>query len=151
MSLIWRPQMSTGLTWQDEQHQELFRRIDQLFDAIDQNKGASVVKELLNFLKSYAIKHFEDEEKYMDTHACRTCVKHKECHGEFKEHLDEIIALYEHQGASTMVVLKLQTWMRDWLIGHIMSVDKEMVLTSVADSLGRGADVIARPNRTEAR
>ncbi|MBL0063105.1 MAG: hemerythrin family protein [bacterium] len=141
MSLVWRSQMSTGLIWQDEQHKEIFRRIDMLLEAIELNKGASVVKELITFLKSYSLKHFADEEAYMDSHGCRTCVRHKECHEEFKTHLNEIITLYEHQGASTMVVLRLQTWLRDWLISHIISMDKEMVLTSVADALGRGADV----------
>lgn len=127
MSLVWRPAMSTGLNWQDEQHKEIFRRIDLLLEAMEQNKGSSEVKELLRFLNSYSLKHFSDEEAYMDAHNCRTCERHKECHEVFRTNLSEIMSMYEHHGASTMVVLKLQTWLRDWLITHILDVDKKMV------------------------
>lgn len=136
MSLVWRPAMSTGLAWQDEQHKEIFKRIDQLLDAMQQNQGSAVVKELLDFLQIYASQHFSDEENYMLTHSCTTCVKHKQCHEEFKEHLAELVAIYDSQGASTIVVLKLQSWLREWLFSHIMNVDKLMVATSTPDAPG---------------
>ena len=136
MSLIWREKMSTGLAWQDEQHKQIFKKLDELLEAMQQNRGASVVKELLEFLKTYSSKHFEDEEEYMLTHNCTTCIKHKECHSDFKEHLAEIVELYDSQGASTMVVLRLQTWLRDWLIQHIMNIDKLMAATSTPDPPG---------------
>lgn len=130
MSLIWRPGMSTGLAWQDEQHKEIFKRINQLLEAMQQNHGSSVIAELFEFLREYADRHFSDEEGYMEAHACTTCTLHKKCHEEFKQHLDDLINLYNSQGASTIVVMKLEIWLRDWLIKHIMDLDKLMVRTS---------------------
>ncbi len=126
----WRPELATGLDWQDKQHQEILKQLDQLVAAMQINEGASVVKELMDFLQAYATDHFRDEEQYMLEHNCITCVNHKKCHTDFKTHLAEIRALYDSQGASTMVVLKLQSWLRDWFVSHITSIDKQMVKTS---------------------
>jgi hemerythrin len=130
MSLVWRPAMSTGLDWQDEQHKEIFRQIDLLNEAIEQNEGASVVKEMLEFLESYATKHFRDEEEYMHSHGCQTCDLHEKCHQMMLANIAEIRATFDRHGPSTMVVLKLQTLFRDWLLNHILTVDKKMVTTS---------------------
>lgn len=133
MSLVWRTAMSTGLKWQDDQHKEIFHQIDLLVEAIEQNEGASVVKEMLEFLEKFAVKHFSDEEEYMRSHGCSTCELHEQCHKMMLENLAEIRATFDRHGPSTMVVLKLQTMLRDWLMKHILSVDKQMVATSSAD------------------
>jgi hemerythrin len=141
MSLVWRPQMSTGLEWQDKQHQELFRRIDSLYEAMQRHEANTVVKELLKFLGDYARTHFMVEEEYMKTHVCSNCEEHIKCHELFTEHLAEIVELYEKQGASTMVVMRLQSWLRDWLINHIMTIDKKMV--AVQSVAANASDQIA--------
>ena len=129
MSLQWRKEMSTGLEWQDEQHQQIFIRIDQLLEAMRHSAGRGVVKDLLDFLGTYAHDHFKDEEEYMLAHNCSTYAEHKKVHDDFVEQLHELVELYNKQGASTVVVMRLQGWMRDWLIQHIMNVDKKMALT----------------------
>jgi hemerythrin len=126
MSIVWRDEMSTGLAWQDEQHKELLLRINQLLEALDNQSAPSVVKELIDFLGEYAMKHFHAEEKYMLEHKCSTCTQHKKCHSEFIHNWTELRALYASHGPSTMVVLKLQRLLRDWLIQHMLTVDKAM-------------------------
>jgi hemerythrin len=127
MSLKWRPEMSTGLDWQDEDHQKIFNRIDQLLDAMQHHSGNTLVKEMLLFLGDYARGHFKREEDYMLAHHCRNYELHKNSHDEFVGHLTEIMELYDRQGASTVVVMRLQGWLREWLINHIMNMDKRMV------------------------
>jgi hemerythrin len=127
MSLIWRQEMSTGLEWQDEQHQQIFEQIDKLLEAMRHSAGQSVVKDLIDFLGNYTRTHFEGEEDYMLKHNCTTYAEHKKCHEDFSEQLGELVELYNRQGASTMVVMRLQSWLRDWLINHIMNVDRKML------------------------
>jgi hemerythrin len=119
--------MSTGLEWQDEQHQQIFKRIDQLLDAMEHNMGNKVVKDLIDFLGDYARSHFREEEAYMMEHRCTSYGAHKKCHDEFISRLSEIFDLYNKQGASTVVVMRLQSWLCDWLINHIMNVDQKML------------------------
>jgi hemerythrin len=132
MSLVWRKEMSTGLDWQDMQHKQMLIQIDQLLEAMEQNAGNSVVKSLIAFLEDYARTHFMVEEEYMKNHACLNCEAHIKCHALFTEHLAEIVELYNKQGASTMVVMRLQSWLRDWLVNHIMNVDKKMLSACTA-------------------
>lgn len=126
MSLVWRDEMSTGLAWQDEQHKELVQQINRLLEALDNHCAPTVVKELIDFLGEYAMKHFHAEEKYMNEHRCSSCDHHKKCHSEFILHWTELRGLYATQGASTLVVLKLQQFLRTWLIDHMLTVDKAM-------------------------
>ena len=125
MSIVWRPAMSTGLAWQDEQHKEILRRIDQLVDAIEKNQGASVIGELLEFLGEYVDRHFRSEEAFMRKSGCGSCELHAECHRVLRENLAEIKATFNRHGASTMVVVKMQSLVRDWLINHVLAIDKQ--------------------------
>lgn len=129
MSIVWRDEMSTGLAWQDEQHKELVLKINQLLEALDSHSAPSVVKGLIDFLGEYAMKHFHAEEKYMLEHNCSTSPQHRKCHSEFIATWTELRSMYASQGASTMVVLKLQQFLRTWLIDHMLTMDKEMVRT----------------------
>jgi hemerythrin len=72
MSLVWRKEMSTGLSWQDEQHQQIFGQIDKLLEAMRHNAGQKVVKDLIDFLGDYTRTHFKNEEDYMQAHSCAT-------------------------------------------------------------------------------
>jgi len=118
--------MATGIAWQDQQHQELLGKLDELVQAVQYHAGASVVEELLDFLNKYSAMHFEMEEQYMACHKCATCVQHVKCHELFKQQLAEVRALHDHQGPSTLVVLKLQTWLRRWLANHILTLDRRI-------------------------
>lgn len=128
-ALKWRPEMSTGLAWQDEQHKEILKRIDELLEAMSSNHGASVVKDLFDFLEEYSINHFNSEEEYMRQHECSTCDLHVNCHKAFIANLTTLKEMYSRQGPSTMVVMKLQSWLSKWLVDHIMEVDKLMART----------------------
>ena len=135
VALQWRREMSTGLAWQDEQHKQIFQRIDELLEAMSTNQGPTVVKDLLDFLEQYSRDHFKSEEDYMHSHACTTCGLHEKCHQDFIEQLTQLKALYERQGASTIVVMKLEVWLKDWLIKHIMNVDKLMAKTCTPEEV----------------
>ena len=77
MSLKWRAELNTGLDWQDKQHRQIFKKIDKLLDAMQQNEGACVVKELIAFLGKYTQSHFCEKEEYMFAHNSTTYARHK--------------------------------------------------------------------------
>ena len=65
MAIEWSDNLSTGVAEIDNQHKELFRRINDLFDACNQGKGKSEVAGVMEFLESYVVEHFGKEENYM--------------------------------------------------------------------------------------
>ncbi|MDR0958262.1 MAG: hemerythrin, partial [Clostridiales bacterium] len=56
--MLWNKRLETGIEQIDEQHKELFRRIDALNDVSNKNR----IPETLAFLQEYVIKHFTDEQ-----------------------------------------------------------------------------------------
>ncbi|MBK6765901.1 MAG: hemerythrin family protein [bacterium] len=122
----WRPHMATGLEWQDQRHQELLNKLDELCQAVQYYAGASVVNGLLDFLDDYSQSHFRQEEQYMARNKCGSCAEHQQCHELFKVQLHDVRALYASQGPSTLVILKLQTWLRRWLAMHILTLDRHL-------------------------
>jgi hypothetical protein len=49
----------------DDQHKEIFRRINGLLDSCRQGKGKEDVGKVINFLDDYVVTHFGREEKYV--------------------------------------------------------------------------------------
>lgn len=63
--MAWNESLSVGVDQIDEQHKELFKRVDQLFEAGKNQKAKEYIGELLDFLDDYTKKHFQEEEQYM--------------------------------------------------------------------------------------
>lgn len=127
MPLVWRPELSTGLDWQDEQHKQFLEHLGLLQDAMQANKADYVVQEEIEFLEHYYQTHFRDEEEYMLEHHCPYYEEHKKLHETFVENYRQLKDLYSRQGPSTMVVMHLQRMLHDWFIAHIISADKKIV------------------------
>lgn len=65
MAIEWTQDLSTGSDEIDNQHKELFRRINSLLDACNQGKGREEIGKTVQFLEDYVITHFSAEEEYM--------------------------------------------------------------------------------------
>jgi hemerythrin len=126
MSIHWSPALSTGLDWQDEEHKQLVGKIGELLDAMERNDAPSVIDDLLIFLQEYGELHFAHEEKALDETAEPHTIEHKADHRKFSQHLQEMVALYKRQGASSYVVMQMQRWLRDFLLNHLGKVDKSL-------------------------
>jgi hemerythrin len=63
MAVAWTEELATGIEVIDDQHKELFRRIDGLLEACKAGKGREAVAGVLAFLENYVVEHFAAEEK----------------------------------------------------------------------------------------
>ena len=66
--MLWKEKYQVGVPLIDEQHEELFKRVNNFIEIIRsgdswQDKVQSV-NETLEFMKLYVVEHFRDEEKY---------------------------------------------------------------------------------------
>ena len=125
MAGLWTKTLETGLKWQDDQHRELFRRIEALIDAINMGLGRDEVLKLFSFLDEYFVVHFEAEERAMDRYDYPEAAEHLAEHTRF---IGDIERLEKEAagGVSTSLVVKTREEVSNWLVEHIGRVDRKL-------------------------
>ncbi len=122
----WYEDLSVGNAAVDAQHKKLFEIVDELTDACNQKKGKEEVGKTLTFLLDYTKTHFKDEEKLMMQNTYPNFTAHKKLHDDFTNEVSNIVTDYQKNGASVPVVLKILNQTNNWLLNHILKMDKEM-------------------------
>jgi len=126
MAFEWTTDISTGVPEIDKQHQELFKRINDLLEACQQQKGKEEVGRFLVFLEEYVIEHFNAEEKIMTGRRYPGLSAHKQEHEHFKQRIATIKKEFLEFGATIHVVLLAVRTAGDWLVSHIRKTDKAL-------------------------
>ncbi len=122
----WTPNLAVGHALIDEQHQELFRRADELIDAMMQGRAAAEMEQLLGFLRDYCREHFGMEERLMVTKSYPAVEQHKLAHREFERRFQEIEKDMAAKGPASSVVLATKDLIRGWLVNHIGAIDAKL-------------------------
>jgi len=126
MAMEWTEDLSTGSAAIDDQHKELFNRINALLEACRQGKGKAEVRKVIEFLDEYVVTHFSAEEQYMETHQYAEITKHKELHGEFIDNFEDLKRELEDEGPGVHLVVRTNQLVVQWLLDHIRKVDKAL-------------------------
>jgi len=126
MAMEWTDDLSTGSAAIDDQHKELFDRINALLEACRKGKGKGEVSQVIGFLDEYVITHFSAEEKYMETHHYPEIAKHKALHREFMDNFEDLKQELEDEGPGVHLVVKTNQLVVQWLLDHIRKVDKAL-------------------------
>ena len=128
--LQWDPNLSVGVAEIDDQHKELFTRINSLRSAMSEGKGRSEISRTTRFLEEYVVIHFGTEEKYMSRYNYPEYAAHRAKHAEFvhdfadlKKKLEQ---LESQQAITSFLVIDLQRRLVEWLLNHIGKVDKAL-------------------------
>ncbi len=103
----WGEDIITGNAQIDAEHRELFQRLDVLMAAINQNRGAEVIQETLDFFSLYARTHFSDEERMHRDYQAPNYEAHVAAHRELAREVDALKAYYLMQGATPGTELRL--------------------------------------------
>lgn len=116
----------TGIDLIDSEHKELFRIAQSasnlLSDEFIVDKFDHIVV-ILKELKAYTIKHFADEEAYMESINYKRLFTQKMDHQAFVGKLDEI-NLDDVDENQENTILDLLNFLHDWLVNHILEKDK---------------------------
>jgi hemerythrin len=106
----------------DEQHQELFNRVNVLNDAISGDER-SAIGTALDSLIEYVIEHFQAEEKLMEEKGYADLEAHRKLHAELIDTCSDLQGKFHANnadvGSDTMAFIK------DWLDNHIPVIDKK--------------------------
>ena len=122
-----KPEYYTGIDMIDEEHKQLFKYADEAYELLHDEFTPDKYDKMdiiLEKLRDYTVKHFADEEQYMESIHYKKMFTQKVQHMEFVQKLDEFIEHHSDeeidQDEQIMGILKYLT---DWLINHILYVD----------------------------
>ena len=119
----WDDSLSVGVDLIDEQHKMLIQRIKDLSDAVNSSRGAGQIGKTLGFMIDYTEFHFSTEEKHMTELGYPGFDIHKQQHEEFKTTLNDMVTEFEEDGATAQLSEGVNTYLINWLIKHIKSID----------------------------
>jgi hemerythrin len=122
----------TGIELVDEEHKKLFEIIRETNDVIHaellHDKYDAIVQ-IIGELKEYTVKHFTDEEKYMESIHYEGIHQQRIAHNAFVERLEEIN--FDDMDENQEEYLdELIHFLLEWLTNHILKMDKKIPVSS---------------------
>ncbi len=126
MRVEWTKDLSTTVPEIDEQHKELFSRINSLLEACGRDKGKEVVGRTIAFLDDYVVTHFSTEEGLMARTAYPAYERHKQEHQVFIGRMADLKRKFHNEGADPDVVHLTTRTLVEWLDVHIRETDRAL-------------------------
>ncbi len=121
--ISWQKIFDTGIPQVDEQHKKLVSMINQLEDTQKSSDGAvdREVGLVLKKLVDYTQYHFSEEERLMNKIQYFDRGRHAEKH---KELVNKVAAILKRLKVTGSIdVYELMSFLRDWLLDHIVLED----------------------------
>ncbi len=124
MSLLtWKTDYSVNIKEIDEQHKKLINMINQLHEAMKEQKGKEVLKPILQQLISYCATHFAAEETMMMAHAYPDLTEHRDKHQKMTA---KVLALQSDvNSGKASITIDVMNFLKEWLDKHILGTDKK--------------------------
>lgn len=112
--------LSTQIKEMDNEHMELIRLMNVVYSSVEAKKSFPEIQKQLKALGSYTVKHFQDEEAYMEKVKFPGLNTHKIIHQKLLEQFGE----YSQEFEKTKILNeKFFRFLSVWLTSHIMSID----------------------------
>lgn len=130
VQLEWKDRHNLGIEEIDKEHRKLFRIVNRLraFSGEEEDKTSWVYQEAVKYFKSYAKKHFAEEESYMASASYQALEIHKRLHEDFRStRLPALEKELEEEKYSMEAITHLRGICTSWLIDHIQIEDQAIV------------------------
>ncbi len=111
-----------GIEMIDDHHKKLINLLNELTEAIKNQKQYEIILDIFERLYDYTIYHFSAEEKLFTRLSKSDAELHKLQHKHFIEQLSEI----KENSYKKPVSLDLLYFLTDWLVNHICSEDRKL-------------------------
>ena len=133
--LVWQDRFNIGVNIIDMEHKKLFGIINRIFTSINQDSNSEwACQEGIKYFKNHAIKHFSDEEEYMQSINYSGYEMHKRIHDNFREKtLPALEKELEQKNFSEESVEHFMGVCVGWLLGHTMIEDHAITGAKVSN------------------
>jgi hemerythrin-like metal-binding protein len=125
VGIDWSDVLSVGITKMDDEHKELFVRINALLVALINDDRNADLKSIVKFIDEYVDFHFRDEERMLVAEGYPKYEAHKQLHAVYEKEFAAIGRELEEKGFSPALLIRIQDKVVNWLLEHIARVDNE--------------------------
>jgi hemerythrin len=126
MFMEWSNNLATGVHEIDNQHREIFNRVNRLSAACSEGKGKEEVLRLLLFLDDYIQQHFAAEQRLQLRHGYPGYAAHKAEHAHLIADVARLTTAFREEGATLALVIMTNKTLASWLVKHIGKTDMEL-------------------------
>ncbi|MCK5521231.1 MAG: hemerythrin family protein [Candidatus Marinimicrobia bacterium] len=119
----WEKSYNLGIKEIDLQHQGLVVLLNNLHDAMLENKAQDVLVSIIGELVKYTVVHFGTEEKYFTKFSYSEREEHIQEHKDFVMKVKDFAMDYEK--GRVMLSIDIINFLREWLIDHILGTDSK--------------------------
>jgi hemerythrin-like metal-binding protein len=122
----WDDSLLLGNEQLDDQNRQLFEHVNSLVRACDEGLSTVKLKNTLDFLEDYTVRHFEDEEALQKNNKYPNYERHKKMHDGFRLTVADFEKRFSSAGSSPELSSDVNKILVKWLIDHIMYEDKKV-------------------------
>ena len=129
----WEQRYALGFESIDEDHKVLVGLINELFESISKGEGNKAIQSIVLRLVEYGRTHFKREEFFMHSINYIETLNHTSQHDEFIKKIDGFMEKLD--AGMNQISVEVITFLRDWLINHILNTDKKFVMELLKHNL----------------
>jgi hemerythrin len=119
----WNDKFSVEVKKYDEQHKNLIKILNDLYDAMKIGKSTVVMSEIFDSLLDYTKYHFNDEEESLKKYNYEEYTLHKAEHDNLTVKVLDYKKKFENK--EILISVELLNFLKDWLTNHIMKTDRK--------------------------
>lgn len=123
MFLGWDEKYSVGIQSIDDQHKEIFRILDRLFQALKSGKASHSILQIITELELYAASHFQREEYFFRQFNYENSDSHTKEHQSFTAKISALKA--DAIAGKLTSSFDLLHFLKIWMDHHILVVDMQ--------------------------
>ena len=138
--VVWTERLSVGVAEIDDQHRELYRRINLFLCALAEKRGKDELRPLVAYLKEYIGDHFAAEQQMMELSGYAHLGDHMIAHHWFEDRYCRLVEHLDKEGETFGIARDLLELLVTWLDTHLETTDRQFGTYLVRYRLrGRGA------------
>lgn len=118
----WHPKFDLGVQSMNDEHQHLIYIMNELHRRNEEGAGKAELLRYLKALAAYTVRHFDDEERYMESIDYPGLVSHRLIHQQLLRQLCRQGRAYESAREAKMPE-ELFSFLTGWLSAHICGID----------------------------
>ena len=120
--LEWSSELDVRVDSMNREHTELIRLMNVVYEANASASGKARISSALDALVEYTVKHFEDEEAYMESINFSGLRSHKYIHQDLLRRVGGFVSDYK-SSTSDELPNEFFEFLKFWLVSHIQGID----------------------------